>query len=172
MPQSLVFTFIGPDKPGLVQKISRAVTDCGGNWLESRMAQLSGQFAGIARIGIDAARADELRRCLEQLSGGELTVVVQPSADDVAPAKCRVLKLSIVGNDRPGIVREVAGALADRSINVREMSTNITSAPMTAESLFEAYASIEVPLALDLGELQQRLDAIAGELTVDISLED
>lgn len=172
MPQSLVFTFIGPDKPGLVQKISHAVTDCGGNWLESRMAQLSGQFAGIARIGIDAGRAEELRRCLEQLSGGELTVVVQPSADDVPPTKCRVLKLSIIGNDRPGIVREVAGALADRSINVREMSTNITSAPMTAESLFEAYASIEVPLSLDLGELQQRLDAIAGELTVDISLED
>ena len=52
MSTSIVFTFIGNDKPGLVGKLSNTVSENGGNWLESRMSQLAGHFAGIARIQI------------------------------------------------------------------------------------------------------------------------
>jgi len=46
----LVMTFVGTDRPGLVNAISACVADNGGGWLESRLARLAGQFAGIVRI--------------------------------------------------------------------------------------------------------------------------
>lgn len=172
MSATLVFTFIGADKPGLIETLAQTVSKAGGNWLESRMSELAGQFAGIVQVEIAQAKRAELRDALMCLRDEGLTVVV---ADHVAAndaANCRHLRLSILGPDRPGIVREIAGALATRQINVQAMDTLITSAPMTAEPLFEAVAEILVPKSLDLAELNERLDAIADALTVDIDLEE
>ncbi|MDC0985911.1 hypothetical protein OAS67_01280 [Alphaproteobacteria bacterium] len=58
--QTLVLTFIAKDRPGLVERLSRTVAEQGGNWLESRMAQLADSFAGIARVGIAVDQADTL----------------------------------------------------------------------------------------------------------------
>jgi glycine cleavage system regulatory protein len=172
MSSSLVFTFISADRPGLIEQLAQTVSQCGGNWLESRMSELAGQFAGIVQVEIADERRLALRSALLGLRETGLTVVV---ADDSVAAdgnKHRQLRLSILGPDRPGIVREVASALAARQINVQAMDTVITSAPMTAEPLFEAVADIQVPKALDLSELNARLDEIADALTVDIDLEE
>lgn len=171
MSTAMVFTFIGADKPGLVEKLAQTVAQCGGNWLESRMSALAGQFAGIVQVGISPEQIPALRAQLQALTGAGLTIVVADNAGAQAGEDSRPLRLSIVGSDRPGIVREVAGALAARQINVREMDTTVTSAPMTAEPLFEAFAEIEVPESLDLAELNARLDEIADALTVTIDLE-
>ena len=48
----LVLTLIGPDRPGLVESLAKRVTAHGGNWVESRMAHLAGQFAGILRVEV------------------------------------------------------------------------------------------------------------------------
>lgn len=172
MTTSLVFTFLAADKPGLVERLAQAVSEHGGNWLESRMSQLAGQFAGIVEVEVVATKRADLRKALLDLAGVGLTIVVADDAPAPVERRRRRLRLSIIGNDRPGIVLEVASALARHHINVMEMDTAITSAPMTAEPLFEATADIEVPLALDLRELNQQLDEIADALTVDITLEE
>lgn len=171
MTTTLVFTFIAADKPGLVEKLSQTVNRCGGNWLESRMNQLAGQFAGIVQVSIADDQVQPLREALQELQHDGLTLVVQNAAGATGK-DYRRLYLSILGPDRPGIVREVASALAACQINVREMSTNVTSAPMSAEALFEAEAEIEVPRSLDLDDLNQRLDQVADALAVDITLEE
>jgi glycine cleavage system regulatory protein len=172
MANSMVFTFIGADKPGLVERLAHTVSQYGGNWMESRMSQLAGQFAGIVQVEVPTLQRQALHDALLDLAGAGLTIVVAVDGGPSRAGDCRQLRLSIIGNDRPGIVREVASALAQHAINVREMDTTITSAPMTAEPLFEALAEIEVPRSLDLAELNQQLDAIADELTVDIALEE
>jgi glycine cleavage system regulatory protein len=172
MTASLVFTFISADKPGLIEKLAHTVSSCGGNWLESRMSELAGQFAGIVQVEIAEKQHASLRNALLQLREDGLTVVVADHAGENNSAHFRHLRLSILGPDRPGIVREVASALASRQINVQAMDTLITSAPMTAEPLFEAIAEIQVPKSLDLSELNEKLDEIAEALTVDIDLEE
>lgn len=172
MATPLVFTFVGADQPGLVEKLSRTVAEHGGNWLESRMSELAGQFAGIVKVAIAEEQAAPLRAALLALSAQQLSVLVADQAAPASVGQWRQLRLSIVGNDRPGIVREVAHALAERHISVREMDTSITSAPMSGEPLFEAVAHIQVPQALDLAELNRQLDRIADALTVDIDLEE
>lgn len=173
MTTTMVFTFVGADKPGLVKQLAQTVSKHGGNWLESRMSELAGQFAGIVQVAVSEAQQPALRAALTALSGKDLTIVVAVAEPRGADKEdCRNLRLSIIGNDRPGIVREVAMALAARHINVREMDTTISSAPMSGAPMFEAVASIQVPRTLDLAELNDQLDAVANALTVDIELEE
>ena len=172
MSAMMVFTFVGADKPGLVEKLAQTVGSHGGNWLESRMSELGGQFAGIVSVAVSEARLPALRAALSELSCEEMTIVVATTDHRRMGDDSRNLKLSIVGNDRPGIVLEVSTALAARRINVSEMNTSITSAPMSGAPLFQAVAKIQVPKALDLAELITQLDAIAAALTIEIDLEE
>lgn len=170
MSTSIVFTFIGADKPGLVEKLTNTVSKHDGNWLESRMSQLAGQFAGITRVQISDDKADGLKAALTALSTNDLNIVVQ-SGNNIGNETVKQLELSLIGNDRPGILKELSSALAARNINVCELDTHLTSAPMTAETLFEAHASIQVPASLDLEELTDKLEEIANDLTVEINLD-
>lgn len=169
---TLVFTFIAADQPGLVEKLSQTVDGAGGNWMESHMSQLAGQFAGTVQVELPQDRVDDLTRDLLALRETGLTLVVQPAAAPAPSPEERLLSLSIIGPDRTGIVREVAAALAASRINVVEMTTAVVSAPMSAEALFEACATIAVPPELPLEQLGEQLDRIADQLAVDIALEE
>jgi glycine cleavage system regulatory protein len=168
---SIVFTFIGADKPGLLEKLSNTVSQHGGNWQESRMSQLAGQFAGITRVSVTDQDAHALMEALKRLSGDELTLTVQ-TGHNGTQHQPNLRTVTIIGNDRPGIVREVSAALAGRQINVCEMNSLITSAPMTGEPLFEAQVLIDCGEGIDYVELSEQLDEIANDLSVDIVLED
>lgn len=171
MTTSIVFTFVGADKPGLVETLSNTVSEYHGNWLESRMSHLAGNFAGIARINISSDKAEDLRNALHRASSGELTITVQEDNQHSSDSSHQTMSLNLIGNDRPGIVKELSSALASLHVNVMEMNTNVTSAPMTADPLFEATASIQVPASVDINDLSDMLDDIGNQLDVDISLE-
>ncbi len=167
----LVLTFIGNDRPGLIGQLSNTVTQHGGNWLESRMSRLAGKFAGVARISVPAEQAETLTNALRKLDSDGLMVTVE-TGHDASDTPARKLTLSIIGPDRPGIVREVSHALHARQINVDDMETDVVSAPMTAEALFTATATLRLPDSEDRIALEETLDAIGDRLGVEIGLED
>ena len=160
-------TVISPDRTGLVESIANVVSEHGGNWLESRMCRLGGEFAGILRVEIAAEKKPALVAALQKLQTGGLQIVVREAA--AAAVTGRQTKLEIVGDDRPGIVREITGALARAGVNVEEFSSEVSSAPMSGESLFKAAARLQLPERCDLATLKKDLEKIAGELQVDVS---
>jgi glycine cleavage system regulatory protein len=163
----LVMTLIGPDRTGLVESVARTVAEHGGNWLESRMCRLGGEFAGLLRIEIPADKKAPLLAALEKISG--LHVVVRPDETKISPVNARQTKLEIVGSDRPGIVREITSALARAEVNVEEFSSEVVSAPMSGETLFKASARLQLPEHCDLAALKKDLEKIAADLLVDVS---
>ena len=172
MNAAFVMTLIGPDRPGLVQTVASLVAEHGGNWLESRMAHLGGHFAGILRIELPTEQKPDLLRALDQLKSQSLSIVVHED-QPAPPLKDRVLKkIEIIGQDRPGIVRHIAQALAHHGVNVEELHTECQSAPMSGETLFKAEAEINIPSNCDSAALQKDLEQIASDLIVDISLLD
>ena len=164
----LVMTIISPDRTGLVESVARAVADHGGNWLESRMCRLGGEFAGILRVEIPAEKKPALLTALQRLQSNGLQIVVRDDAPGAA-ASGRQTRLEIVGADRPGIVREITSALARAGVNVEEFSSEVGSAPMSGEPLFKATARLQLPPACDLGSLKKTLEKIAADLLVDVS---
>jgi glycine cleavage system regulatory protein len=167
---SLVLTVIGPDKPGLVEILSRTITLHNGNWLESGMSRLGGKFAGILIVSVPDDQATALEEALAALQGQGLKVMTERSDESATETELHPIQLDLVGHDKPGIVRDITRALALRHINVERLDTELTSGSMSAELLFKAQASLMAPPDLDLDELQQALEAIASDLMVDITL--
>ncbi len=169
MLSTLVITLFGADRPGLVEATAARVAAHGGNWLESRLLHLGGHFAGIVRVEVEASRAAELRQALLQPDPVGLTVVVHEaeSSPRVATDKAPAI-LEVVGHDRPGIIRALSHALAARHVNVEELTTERTNAPMTGEPIFQARASLSFPPGLDPSTVRTDLEKIAGDLMVDI----
>jgi glycine cleavage system regulatory protein len=136
------------------------------------MARLSGHFAGVLRVSVPEEQVGALTQALESLEPEGLRVSVVRSELEPLTSDVRKLRLEILGSDRPGIVRDISQALADRSINVDELRTEIMSAPMSGELLFLANAEILVPMDLDLELLRKDLEALAHELMVDVDLDE
>jgi glycine cleavage system regulatory protein len=164
----LVMTIIGPDRTGLVESVAQVVARHGGNWLESRMCRLGGEFAGILRIELPAENRPALIDALQTLQDRGLVVVVRPG-EAAAAIPGRQARLEIVGHDRPGIVREITHALAGAGVNVEEFSSECASAPMSGEPLFKADARLQLPAGCNVAALKTELEKIAGDLLVDLS---
>ncbi len=167
---ALVLTLIGDDRTGLVNTIATAVSDHGGNWEKSQMAELSGKFAGIVLVTIPDERVDEFTRALDPLQG-LLDVTVQLAGGDSSPTDVRHLTLDLLGSDRPGIVSEISAVLAAHGVNIESMATATREAPMAGGLLFEATAELELPANVDVEALRDALEELANELMVDIDLD-
>lgn len=169
----LVMTLIGEDRPGLVELVARQVVQHKGNWLESRMCRLGGKFAGLVRVEVPADQEESLRRDLEGLASSGLTVVAERDAQPADPGTTtfELARLEIVGNDRPGIVRQVTDILARRGVNLEELNSECRSAPMSGESIFEARARLAIPSHCDLGALRRELESVASDMMVEIRLQ-
>jgi len=167
----LVLTLIGPDRPGLVEALAEPIAAHGGNWLASRMARLGGQFAGILSLEVPDARASELVKALARLDTLGLKIVAERTEPEPKAPKHRLLALDLVGLDRPGIVREISRALHAFGVNIEELATDRTTAPMSGEPLFRSHATLRVPSSVDPGEVRSSLERLASDLMVQVKLE-
>ncbi len=170
MQVALVLTVIGRDRTGLVETLARVVAEHGGNWLESRMCRLGGEFAGILRVQLPEHRRFALEQALVRLS--ELSVTIRPDEPLVPTEPARYASLEVTGPDRPGIVREISHALAAQGVNVEELATECLSAPMSGEALFQARARLRLPAGLTLDALRTALEPAAAQIGVDVTLSD
>ncbi|MFT5992143.1 MAG: glycine cleavage system regulatory protein [Bradymonadia bacterium] len=168
MERQLVFTLVGPDRPGLVEATARAVADAGGNWLDSRMTRLGGFFAGVVRVD-GGTNADAVVAAVRALSEVGLQVEVARGAAAAVIEGGRESRISVVGNDRPGIVRQVAEVIARSDVNVEDLTTCRESAPVSGAPLFRAEVVVRAQDAASLEQLRDDLEALAHDLMVDLS---
>lgn len=171
METSFIITFIGDDRPGLVERLSTIIEENRGSWHTSQLSQLGGKFAGLILVTVPDDGAEQLKSALAAISGTGLSVRITPSSTGQAIAAARKITLTLIGPDRQGIVREVSQALASHQVNVVEMDSQVASAPMSGEMLFQARIDAEIPPDTNLDDLSDMLDEIANQMTLDISLE-
>ncbi len=170
MLSTLVMTVIGPDRPGLVELLAARVAEHGGNWLDSRMCRLGGQFAGIVRVEVVSEKAEQLAAALRTLETKGLRVVTQTEKAAVQKPVGTLAVLELVGQDRPGILHQISHILASHSVNVEELTSERVSAPMDGSMLFQARASVLLPANLSVAGLRTDLERIAADLMVDVNL--
>lgn len=81
------------------------------------------------------------------------------------------MRLEILGNDRPGIVRDVSGVLAAHDLSVDSLTTQTRDAPMAGGVLFETTVLAHAPIGSDPAVVRAALEQLAGEMQVDITLD-
>lgn len=166
---NLVLTLIGPDRPGIVDAVSDTVASHGGNWLESRMAQLAGKFAGVLLVEVADDRVGDLETALRGLGSDGLQVIVERS-EPQAPVPLRPLEIELVGQDRPGLVHEIASVLASLRVNVEDLATDRPAAAHSGSAIFRARIRASVPAGVDVREVRGRLERLAADLMADVRL--
>lgn len=172
MNTTLVLTLIGRDQPGLVSTVASAIAEHGGNWLESRLCRLGGEFAGIVRLEIASERVDGLRAALRSLAGLRVDVTPESaSAAAMIDETSSLAALDLVGSDRPGILREVSAVLAAHGLNVEDLASERTEAPMGGGKLFQMRALVSVPGGVELARVRADLERLAADLMVELKLE-
>lgn len=168
----LAITIVGPDRAGLINQIADVVASQEGNWLESHMANLAGQFAGIVQLEVKTENVATLAAALNALAAEDLKInITTANADgNWPPGNLRTLSMELLGQDHPGIVRDITRALADQQISIEEMETSTFSASMSGEAMFNAVATLSVPESISNDQLDSALQELSSSLMVDITL--
>lgn len=169
MQMEIVLTVMAKDRPGIVEDIAEVIAAHGGNWVDSAMSRLGGEFAGILRLTLDDANAEALEAALMRLREDGIIITIR-RGDPGTPARGRTAYFEVIGQDHVGIVRDISRVLAENRVNVDELRTHVFTGSMTGEQMFSAEADIVLPEGLEMDELCAKLENVAGDLMVDIKL--
>ena len=169
MNKSIVLTVIADDQPGVIKTVSAVLDSHRGNWTQSSMSSLAGQFAGILLVSVPGENADA---CVEELHALErvgLRVIAHVGSAASHIGETHVYELNLVGNDRKGIVHDITTVLTRHNVNVNNLESVVESASMGGGELFKANAQLIVPAGADIDALEEELEDLANELMVDIT---
>ena len=164
---NLIITAIGSDRPGIVSELSGIITTHGGNVEESRMSRLGSDFAIIMLVSVSTDWEESLEVALQSIN--DLTISTKlTQIQEIGDNK--KYKIDLNGADNEGIVKVLSKYLAEKSINVLEMETHISHAPISGTPLFNLIASVSVPNDVEETVIQSDLSQIAQKLGVEIQL--
>jgi glycine cleavage system transcriptional repressor len=172
---SLIISAVGSDRPGIVSEISGVITSHGGNIEKSRMTRLGADFTIIMLVAVDPRWEESLVVALQAIKELSIStkgtepnaVIAGENCKDTAGENCQI---SLSGADNEGIVKVLSKYLEEKSINIIEMDTHISQAPISGSPLFNLNAAVSIPGEIDGRDIQSDLSQIAQELGVEIHL--
>ncbi len=163
-----ILTVIGSDRPGLTEALAAAVLDAGGNWLDSRLSRLGGKYVGSVLVELPETALGALRAAANRIDAVGLKVEIVAAGDDHQTGTA--MAFSLIGQDRPGIVREVSAALARLAVNIEELETGTSDGAQSGTRMFTAEARLLLPEGVSAADVQAALEALSGEIMVDFKL--
>lgn len=172
MQEYLVISAIGEDKPGIINGLSQAATECGCNILDTRMTVLGGEFALIMMIRGLSDQITSAESSMPQVADtfGLTTILKRTQPRQEADAS-RPYFISVISLDHPGIVREIAGFFSERKINIEEMETGTYAAAHTGSPMFSLEIAINVPATAAIAQLKEAFIAFCDERNLDATIE-
>ena len=165
----LVITAVGPDRVGLVEKITQFLLEVGCNIEDSKMAAFCGEFAIILLVSGEASGLDKVSSSLDVLK--ERTGLdfhskrTSPKSVADSALPCR-LQASCL--DHPGVVHKFSAALSRRGINIESLETTTQAAPMSGTPIFQLEARLSLPRHINLHDLRKELEEIGMRENIDI----
>src|SRR3954452_493694 len=95
---TLLLSVIGSDRPGLTQALADAVLAAGGNWLESHLSRLGGQYGGSVLVELPEEGLARLEQAAREIDTAGLKVALVGADEESRPAG-QPLMLELVGQD-------------------------------------------------------------------------
>ena len=171
-PSQLVLTALGPDRPGIVDTISKYIFKHHGNIEDSRMAVLGSEFAMIMLITGSRETISAIRRNAADIENETgISLVVKETRIRSKPKDIIPYKLTITCLDHPGVVHQISSLIASRGINIEAMETESYEAPVTGSQLFRFEAIISIPVSKPITDLKSELQRLSEENNFDLRME-
>lgn len=167
--ERLILIAAGPDKVGLVERISDFIRQRNGNIEDSRMAVLAGEFAYMLLISGDGAELDKIASSNKELSAlTGLDVLVRRPAKPKPASAALPYRISASCMDHPGVVHRISNTLSKVGINIESMETKTYSAPVSGAPIFRMEATLAVPANVNISSLRKQLAQIETDENIDI----
>jgi glycine cleavage system transcriptional repressor len=165
-----IISVIGPDRPGIVDDVSRLIAEAGCNIEDSRMAHLGGDFALMMLVSGEGESAAEVAGEVGKWAEDHaMTATIKPTtAPSGASAPAAHIELDMP--DQPGIVSRVTHFLADHGANVEDLRTELRPAPFTGTPTFALHADISAMGKIELEKLRDALRDLADDEDIHITI--
>lgn len=168
----LVISALGEDRAGIVNELSRVISDTGCNIEDSRMTVLGGDFAIILLV---EGRWNELAKLEAALPGVGRRLGLAVNAKRTTPARREgnllPYTVEVVSIDHPGIVNQLANFFSSREINIRDMATTSYAAAHTGTPMFQVQMTVDVPAAMHIARLREDFMDFCDQLNLDAIIE-
>jgi glycine cleavage system transcriptional repressor len=173
--KELVITAVGPDRPGLVGRLTAPLYESGANLADSRMVNLRGQFAVILLAEVPERSIESIQGRLLSLSeelGLTLAFCEHEAQEDKWPTTVGVpFRLKTYAMDQPGLVHRITDLLQRNGINVEELETRSQPRPQTGAPLFSMDLLMTVPSGVPIKRLRAELLTLCEELNCDVEIQ-
>ncbi len=169
MSQLYVISAVGKDKPGLVYSVSNVLAELGINIVDVDARSVRGHFSLFVVIDLSTSEYgfEKMYTSLKPLeSDFNLGLNIEPYEAGRRKTDKRLMVLTVMGQDRPGIVAGVSGIVAKININI-ETVRMIARGDYIAMELTVDASEVE-----DLSVARKTLYNFSEETGLDVSLRD
>ncbi len=165
-PARYVISVMAQDHVGIIADVTAALYDLGGNLEALSQTIVHGWFTMILCAAFPAGvDKNAVKAAFESLSRCQVLV---NEAFDAAPAPAVAgdpYVVTVIGEDRPGIVRRLTRCFAEKGINIEDVWNEVK------ENRFVVILSVVVPPDIDPKDLRYDLEQAADELDVSLRLQ-
>ena len=170
--QRLVLTAVGPDRPGLVDHLTRELGKFDCNIADSRMVNLRGQFAIVMLVQMPDDQADPLTAAMGQAGQAVgLRIEVAQSRGDQATRAGVPYRIRTYAMDQAGLVHQIAHVLNEHRVNIEDLTSCLDHGPHTGTPLFSLDMIVTVPPGVKLADVRSELEALCAKLNCDLDID-
>ncbi|CCQ11665.1 Glycine cleavage system transcriptional antiactivator GcvR [Pseudoalteromonas luteoviolacea B = ATCC 29581] len=164
--QQLVLTAIGEDRPGIVSELTKLVSDCHCNIIDSRIAILGNEFTFIMLLAGDMAaicRVEHLLPC-KGMELGLLTMMKRTSSH-IRGEYSAGYTLEYHGVDTPGTLSKFTGFFAQQNISICSLKSDTFDE--NGQLMMRCEIEVNIPVDVDTDEFKMKFEDLSRTLNVD-----
>jgi glycine cleavage system transcriptional repressor len=175
MDKKYIMTAFSKDRPGIVADLTEVIYENGGNLEDSSMTSMLDEFVIILLFTGPAAVFDERLssdcRRLEREKG--ITAFVRPVEPAPPKTEAPITKktVRVEGVDQAGIVYKISRYLADRDINIENLSSQRLISPESGTAIYTMEIKVQIPEKISTDQLEEGLSKVGETLNLDIFIE-
>jgi len=169
MGKYFLISAFGEDKSGIVASVSKVLYENGFNLEDSTMSRLGGEFTIMLIVYTDKdITSKEIQNLFEPIINqlGLNIYVKEIKYNPKKQSKDKIYRIVVYGADKPGIVYNVAKLLADKKINIIDMTTEKSG------DLYVLITEVEIPENVSFEKLREEINSLKEDIGIDVSCEE
>lgn len=165
-PSRYVINVVTSDRVGIIARVSDALYDLGGNLEALSQTVVWGWFTMIVCGAFPRdVTADRIRQAVEDAGDLRATVVPHGGVSGTAPVEGEPFVVTVVGDDRPGIVRGLTACFAQKGINIDDVWFEVR------DGRFIVIFHVTMPAHIDPKDARYELERVADSMSVKVMLQ-
>ena len=166
MPQYLVITAVGVDRPGISNKVTRLVTESSCNIVDSRIPSFGSEFTLIMLLSGTANAISRIENTLPLLGlQHDLITMMKRTSPHQDRDIFYTIDAFVESEDRPGLTERFTDFLANRDIDLKTLSAQ-TLKKGENQNTFQIQITAEIFQECHIIEIQEQFEALCASLNV------